>query len=213
MGTSTRHDNALVDPRHLTLLGRIVVPWAIRHRNDLVVRRIRSLGDAPCDSLLDVGCGPGYLIERAPCRHCVGIDQQGCITVEKDNRGGVVPRETSPGVVVTEHLPFPDRAFNYVTLIAVIEHLEKPVEILREIHRVLKPSGFLLATTPKPVVELVVKLLDKGSEQLRGRSVHEEHETYFDRDSVAIATRGFFTIQEYRTFQLGINQLFVLRKV
>jgi SAM-dependent methyltransferase len=48
----------------------------------------------------------------------------------------------------TQTLPYEDEYFELVILAEVIEHLTNPDHALREIHRVLKPGGVLLLTTP-----------------------------------------------------------------
>ncbi len=45
-------------------------------------------------------------------------------------------------------LPFEDGAFDAVACVEGIEHLERPVDALREFRRVLKPGGTLVLTTP-----------------------------------------------------------------
>lgn len=51
--------------------------------------------------------------------------------------------------VAQEPLPFPDHAFDCVTYLDVIEHHAfSPKRVLLEIHRVLKPGGCLIITTP-----------------------------------------------------------------
>jgi 2-polyprenyl-3-methyl-5-hydroxy-6-metoxy-1,4-benzoquinol methylase len=45
-------------------------------------------------------------------------------------------------------LRFPDRSFDAVCLADVIEHLERPGEILAELRRVTKPGGSIIVSTP-----------------------------------------------------------------
>ncbi|MBI4542413.1 MAG: class I SAM-dependent methyltransferase [Gemmatimonadetes bacterium] len=45
-------------------------------------------------------------------------------------------------------LPFADGTFEYVACVEGIEHLERPVDALREVRRVLVPGGRLVLTTP-----------------------------------------------------------------
>lgn len=47
-----------------------------------------------------------------------------------------------------EQLPFPDNFFELVVAADVIEHVVDPKAVLREIERVLKPGGMLLANSP-----------------------------------------------------------------
>jgi len=41
-------------------------------------------------------------------------------------------------------LPFPDNSFDYVTNVVSVDYLSQPVEVFKEIHRVLKPGGTLI---------------------------------------------------------------------
>ena len=45
-------------------------------------------------------------------------------------------------------LPFADATFDVVACVEGIEHLERPVDALREFRRVLRPGGTLVLTTP-----------------------------------------------------------------
>jgi 2-polyprenyl-3-methyl-5-hydroxy-6-metoxy-1,4-benzoquinol methylase len=45
-------------------------------------------------------------------------------------------------------LPFGDGTFDTIVSVEVIEHLENPRAVLREFHRLLKPGGVLVITTP-----------------------------------------------------------------
>lgn len=49
---------------------------------------------------------------------------------------------------VDNGLPFSDAFFDAVTIIAVLEHVLNPPDLLIEIHRVLKPKGILILQVP-----------------------------------------------------------------
>lgn len=49
---------------------------------------------------------------------------------------------------LNETLPFPDAAFDFVTMLEVIEHAVRAESALGEVARVLSPAGRLLLTTP-----------------------------------------------------------------
>ena len=47
-----------------------------------------------------------------------------------------------------EALPLADRSVDVVVTDWVLEHLESPVDVFRELHRILKPGGWICARTP-----------------------------------------------------------------
>jgi len=96
--------------------------------------------------LLDVGCGDGSFAELVADRYdaIYGVDI---------NRRALAVAMLK-GVRVCKlnlnqlGLPFPDNEFDTVTCLDVIEHVFEPAELIREMARVLKPSGTLLISTP-----------------------------------------------------------------
>jgi SAM-dependent methyltransferase len=51
-------------------------------------------------------------------------------------------------VNLNEKTPFEDKSFDVVFAVEIMEHLEAPRAFLREIHRILKPGGLVIVTTP-----------------------------------------------------------------
>jgi SAM-dependent methyltransferase len=96
---------------------------------------------------LDVGCGDGYFTShliRLGCR-ATGMDLSpvGVGLAQKRNPTGDFRVHD-----LTQTFPFPDDTFDLVWCSEVLEHLFSPLGVLREIERVLKPGGMLMATTP-----------------------------------------------------------------
>ena len=95
--------------------------------------------------LLDVGSGDGYTIRLVKqSGEVVGIDTDPDMAAPARERG-VDFREGSAYSV-----PFADGAFDLVTLIEVVEHLDRPADALAEVHRVLRDGGSVVITTPVP---------------------------------------------------------------
>ena len=161
-------------------IARFVLPVTRYLRAVNVERYIESR-----ERLLDIGCGDGYFIRRSQCTERYGLDKR-------------------MGDEVTDSLDFPDNHFDYVTMLAVIEHIADPMALLKEIHRVLKPGGRLVFTTPKKQAELLIRLYAKN--------IDEEHETYYDLDQVREAAGDLYGIQGHHTFIFGLNQCFCLVK-
>jgi len=51
-------------------------------------------------------------------------------------------------VDLNKDIPFEDNFFDLVVSVETIEHLENPWHFIRELHRVLRPGGQLIITTP-----------------------------------------------------------------
>ena len=51
-------------------------------------------------------------------------------------------------------LPFNDGTFDFVISFQVIEHIKQDTEFVREVHRVLRPSGKFIVTTPNAPMSL-----------------------------------------------------------
>ena len=80
-------------------------------------------------------------------------------------------------------LPFEDSSFDFITMLAVLEHLDNPEAILHECARILRPGGGLLLTVPswyaKPVLEfLAFKLRVVNPDEIR------DHKRYFNREEL-----------------------------
>jgi 2-polyprenyl-3-methyl-5-hydroxy-6-metoxy-1,4-benzoquinol methylase len=102
--------------------------------------------------VLDVGCGNGVHSIRVARRGAavIGMDYDlGFLQTCKLLRGeGSV---STAGFVLgnVEHsLPFTSAQFDMAMLLDVLEHLDHRVELLHEIHRVLRPGGTLLVSVP-----------------------------------------------------------------
>jgi len=78
---------------------------------------------------LDIGCGKKRWDSWYKCPY-IGIDTYKESKADIFARGG--------------WLPFKENSFSFVTMFSVLEYIEKDEDVLREIHRVLKPKGKLL---------------------------------------------------------------------
>jgi 2-polyprenyl-3-methyl-5-hydroxy-6-metoxy-1,4-benzoquinol methylase len=95
--------------------------------------------------LLDIGCGEGFFLFNASK---FGYDTKG-VELSQD-AAAYARREFGLDVEVKsfEELRFLENHFDVVTMWQVLEHLLYPLTTLKEIHRILKPGGMLVITTP-----------------------------------------------------------------
>lgn len=94
--------------------------------------------------ILDIGCGNGDFVRLASL---LGWDAQGL-----DPDPSAVAAGRKAGLMVMEggfpNVDMSDGQFDVVILSNVIEHVHDPVLALREVYRILKPSGRIWLATP-----------------------------------------------------------------
>ena len=93
--------------------------------------------------ILDIGCGHTDFLKEVYDRtpHTYGADPDVTALAKNTTIKNTVTANA-------EHLPFEDNFFDVVVLAWVLEHLEEPERVFREIHRVLKPNGTVIFLTP-----------------------------------------------------------------
>ena len=116
-----------------------------RHKVDLLLdAALKELKPGAC--VLDVGCGTGEYIRRVRALGLVGFGIEPAEMMRK------VAIENNPGSTILDGvataLPFPDGAFDLVICIEVLRYLHRTDgrAALREMRRVLAPSGILFLT-------------------------------------------------------------------
>jgi SAM-dependent methyltransferase len=118
----------------------------IRLSDSFYLWLLSLLGIAEGQTILDVSCGEGMLLQFA---HCRGARSYG---IELSEVAARVARENAgrAHIVVAdaERLPWPDGQFDYVTNIGSLEHYLHPELSMREMARVLKDDGHACILVP-----------------------------------------------------------------
>jgi len=170
-------------------------PSPIKH---LTIMFFDEIG--PNSIVLDAGCNKGFLGKELIRRGCIvyGVDVSlKAITLAR-YRGLIA------SVCPVEELTFRDNFFDYCLAFELLEHLYNPKEGLRQLYRVLKPSGKLFGSVPYPS--------GKFSKSSKYQWTLHQHD--FNRESLKILLGMFFdtnkTKIEKKKFpsQVNMHKLF-----
>jgi ubiquinone/menaquinone biosynthesis C-methylase UbiE len=140
----------------------------------------------PDMTLLDLGAGAGRIKQmnfRGLVSRVAGIDP--------DPRVRQNPHLDEAVEGFADNLPFASNSFDIVICDNVLEHLNEPELVLREVARVLKPGGVFLAKTPNRThyMSLIARFtptaFHRYVNRLRGRPVEDTFPTRYRINSAA----------------------------
>jgi SAM-dependent methyltransferase len=118
--------------------------WFVGRRHVLLAILDKYLPSCKSRRILDVGCGTGtmlgYLTRYGQVQ---GIDAD-----EEAVRFCMERGVTNVQQVTSASLPFADGAFDLITMLDVLEHIEDDAGTLRELYRILRPGGVILISVP-----------------------------------------------------------------
>lgn len=130
-----------------------VMAFAFKFR-DLVIPRERVLGEIgvePGAVVLDYGCGAGSYVGPlarviGPTGHiyAVDINPLALKATEKVMARNNLDNVTT--ILSDRNTGLPKASVDVILLYDILHHLVKPEDILRELHRVLRPNGLLSCT-------------------------------------------------------------------
>lgn len=166
------------------------------------------------DRVLDLGAGRGRIPEmnlKGLAGQVTGADPDPCV---KENP------YLDEAVVLTEPsrpLPFKDATYDVVITANVLEHLQEPVGMFSEVHRILKPGGLFISKTPNRghYVALIASLtphrFHEWVNHRRGRAAADTYPTFYRANSVTairrLATTVGFVVERAVTWEGPPNYL------
>jgi len=165
------------------------------------------LDPQPGDVLLDVGCGSGVLAARMaglPGTRVVGIDANPAAVAFGRSAYAAPNLEFREGLV--DDLDLTDLQPNKIAFLEVIEHIypEQALATLRGFHRLLRPGGRVVVSTPNerslwPVIEWALDRL-----AVAPTMAEEQHVASYDpRTLAALGVQAGFRVRDVRTLHLA----------
>jgi len=156
------------------------IRWVERRRMEMA---IGLLDCRSTDAVLDLGCGSGNLLTLLEGSEITGVDLSDYLLTLAKNRV-----QGRPNIKIlrenAEQLPFGDNSFDRVVCSEVLEHVQNPDRVLKEIHRVSKPGARIVITFPneklinfckKIVIFLRIKNLISGRYKMSDNMLDEWH--------------------------------------
>jgi SAM-dependent methyltransferase len=182
-------------------------PLPVRVIEQLRVRAVvRLLGARPDSRVLEVGSGAGNVLARLPGRR-FGIDLSKAVLAKARRRLG-------PGASLVRgdamSLPFADGSFDRVFCSEVLEHVLQPEAVVKEMRRVLRPSGTAVISVPNedlinqvkgivwrlPLGRRLTSGADGNGYRVSEKMDDEWHLHAFDRARLREAVAGRFAVEE-----------------
>lgn len=183
-----------------------------RRRFEEISRLIEPTGGR----ILDIGCADGMfskvILDKSKAKELIGMD------VLKTSIAWAKKHWAKSGnmkfrVGDAHRLEFPPGSFDAVVALEVLEHVHKPIEVLKEIKRVLKKGGYGIFLVPSddPLFRIVWFLWLHFYP--RGWVWRETHiQTYRNNFLPVICKKAGFKIEVDKKFILGMLHVVKVRK-
>jgi len=145
------------------------------------------------ESILDVGCGTGYVSEKI--ERSTGVAIVGCDI--NRIRLSVSEKRVAGGVMVADatRLPFKDSSFDLVIASEILEHLNNPVSAIEEIKRVSRRN--VVVTVPNEPFFRMANFF-RGKNMVRFGDP-QDHIHHFNKDSLNYILNEHFSDVVVRT--------------
>lgn len=117
-------------------------------------------------------------------------------------------------IKVFKDIPINNETCDVVTLIAVIEHLDHPQEIMKEAFRILKERGKLILTTPTPLAKPILEFLSFKLGLVDKNEISSHKNYFWTKDVKKMLLESGFKKEGVKNhfFECYLNNLIIAQK-
>lgn len=153
--------------------------------------------------LLEIGCGEGRGIEllTSKVNSYSAVDKIDEVVVqlsEKYKEATIIQATIPP-------LPFEDNSFNSIVSFQVIEHIKDDATYLKEIHRILKPGGRALISTPN--IKMTLSRNPWHMREYTAKELTELCENTFSKVEMKGITGNDKVMEYYEQNKVSVNKI------
>ena len=161
--------------------------------------------------VVDIGCGQkgAFLIRhKDKIAHGYGFDFE-IHDHKKDNIQFINNRNM-------DKFPLEEKSIDTIFMNALLEHLENPEELLLNALEILKNNGKIVMTTPTPISKPLLEFMAYRLHIINEVEIRE-HKHYYSKQDVEkliekLNNKYNVELFEYKTFELKLNSLIVIKK-
>lgn len=146
------------DPEAYHLRSNFLIRWIERRRVKII---LRFLDAGPNDSVLEVGCGAGNVLEKISSNQLHGIDLSTSLLKKSQKR--LAWHQAKLLQTNAERLPFANGQFRKLFCTEVLEHVADPRKAVGEMARVATTDAVLVISIPNETwinrVKVIIRCL------------------------------------------------------
>lgn len=160
-------------------------------------------------SILDFGCGSNFEEIKKKYKLCskvVLIDRWGEDFSDKNIKFFNYHDDFN---IINQNLK--DEKFDIIILAAVIEHLDKPEDIINFLKKYLDTNGYFLLTAPSKNSKWILEFMAYKLKIINADLV-KEHKRYYNKNEYQILSKlTNLKLEKFYFFEFGLNSLAILK--